>query len=95
MRNPRGPQFESWLDTKFNNLPDHSRRVMLYGYDPGDRSGKTFNSQGVYEEAEALLCSHGVPNTGDQGLFDGFGLCTIMLMRSHAGETTTNLVPVS
>ncbi|KAL6354269.1 hypothetical protein LRP88_11595 [Fusarium phalaenopsidis] len=55
VRNPRGPQFESWLDTKFNNLPDHSGRVMLYGYDPGDRSGKTFTSQGVYEEAEALL----------------------------------------
>jgi hypothetical protein len=28
-------------------------------------------------------------------LFDAFGLCTMMLMRSHAGETTTNLVPVS
>ncbi|KAH7242879.1 ankyrin repeat-containing domain protein [Fusarium solani] len=68
VRNPRGPQFESWLDTKFNNLPDHSRRVMLYGYDPGDRSGKTFTSQGVYEEAEALLCPRGVPNTGDQGV---------------------------
>lgn len=55
MKNPRGPQFESWLDTKFNDLSEHSGRVMLYGYDPGDRSGKTFTSQGVYEEAEALL----------------------------------------
>ncbi|RSL52164.1 hypothetical protein CEP54_011048 [Fusarium duplospermum] len=54
-RRPRGPIFESWLDTKFKNLSEHSGRVMLYGYDPGDRSGKTFTCQGVYEEAEALL----------------------------------------
>ncbi|RTE84217.1 hypothetical protein BHE90_001268 [Fusarium euwallaceae] len=54
-RNPRGPIYESWLDTRFNNLSEHSGRVMLYGYDPGDRSGKSFTCQGVYEEAEALL----------------------------------------
>ncbi|RSL61228.1 hypothetical protein CEP53_005194 [Fusarium sp. AF-6] len=42
-RNPRGPIFESWLDTKFNNLSEHSGRVMLYGYDPGDRVPNTGN----------------------------------------------------
>ncbi|KAM0419066.1 hypothetical protein ACHAPT_012005 [Fusarium lateritium] len=52
---PKGPQFESWLDIRFPNLSEHSGRVMLYGHDPGDRSGKTFTPYGVYEEAEAML----------------------------------------
>ncbi|KAF5020075.1 hypothetical protein F66182_7917 [Fusarium sp. NRRL 66182] len=52
---PGQSPYQSWLDTEFPGLPGHSGRVMLYGYDPGDRTGKTWTSYGVFKEAEALL----------------------------------------
>lgn len=30
-------------------------RVILYGYDSNEGSGRCYTSQGVYQEAEALL----------------------------------------
>ncbi|KAM0339917.1 hypothetical protein ACHAPU_010749 [Fusarium lateritium] len=47
--------YETWLSNYIKNLPGTYGRVMLYGFDPGDKAGKTWMPTGIYDEAEALL----------------------------------------
>ncbi|KAF4961922.1 hypothetical protein FSARC_9963 [Fusarium sarcochroum] len=57
MKNKDGEPYETWLTNEFSNLTGHSGRIMMYGYDPGDRSGKAWTSYGIFKEAEALLAA--------------------------------------
>ncbi|KAF4999620.1 hypothetical protein FGRMN_2368 [Fusarium graminum] len=47
--------YETWLSDGMKDLPDTHGRVMMYGFDPGDKNGKTWMPTGIYNEAEALL----------------------------------------
>ncbi|KAF4462302.1 ankyrin 1 [Fusarium albosuccineum] len=50
-KHPGCSPYETWLHGKFDSLPRHSSRVLLYGYDVGAMRG----TRGIYKEAEALL----------------------------------------
>ncbi|KAJ3525632.1 hypothetical protein NM208_g11555 [Fusarium decemcellulare] len=43
--------YETWLHGEFDRMPQHSARVLLYGYDVEAMRG----TRGIYKEAEALL----------------------------------------
>ncbi|KAJ4244400.1 hypothetical protein NW762_014528 [Fusarium torreyae] len=55
MENSHGGPYATWLDSHFSNLPSRVGRIMMYGYDPGDRSSKAWTSYGIFKEAEAFL----------------------------------------
>ena len=46
---------KTWLANAFSGASPKPARVILYGYDSSEDTGRCYTSRGVYQEAEALL----------------------------------------